>query len=333
MCIEVSVLMGTHRVPSVVVDFINEHSTIIVAGHKEPDGDCIGSSLALYHFLRRLGKTCVLLSSGPFKRSEIVQYEPFFSSSLPAEYRHREGVGVIIVDCANVGRTGSIESELVGFPTAIIDHHATNEENNPVSFVDPSSPAASLLVQDVIEEISGSVTREEAYFLLFGICTDTGFFRHLDENSGDVFLHVARLVSLGVSPKVVFAQMNGNKSFSSRLLIGRTLSRLSLHYNNKLAVSYQTYEDMLEFGKEGRDTDSLYMLIQAIKGVEAIVVVKEDDEEHCSIGFRSFDKVDVSCIAKLFGGGGHKQASGAYVEGRYTQLLPEIIASFKEALE
>lgn len=325
--------MSARRVPSVIVDFINEYPTIVVVGHKEPDGDCVGSSLALYHFLRRLGKTCLLLSSGPFKRSEIVQYEPFFSSSLPEEYKGRGDVGVIIVDCASMDRTGSVERELVGFPTAVIDHHATNEQANPVSFVDSSSPAASLLVQDVIEELSGSATREEAYFLLFGICTDTGFFRHLDENSGDVFLHVARLVSLGVSPKLIFAQMNGNKSFSSRQLIGKTLTRLSSHYNDRLVVSYQTYEDVLQAGKEGRDTDSLYMLIQAIKGVEAIVIVKEDDDEHCSIGFRSFDKVDVSAVARIFGGGGHRQASGAYVDGRCTEVLPKIIASFKEVFE
>lgn len=325
--------MCKSKVPTSIIDFINRYSILIIAGHKEPDGDCVGSSLALKGFLNRIGKTPILLSSGPFNRSEIAQYEALFSNLLPDEYKGRSDVGVIVVDCGSLDRTGSIENELANFPIAIIDHHVTNGMNAFASFVDPASPAASLLVQDLIEEMSGSITKEEAYFLLLGVCTDSGFFRHLDERSADVFLHVARLVSSGVSPKLIFAQMNGNKPLSSRLLIGKTLSRLSLHYNGALATSYQTYEDMLEFGKDGRDTDSLYMLIQAIAGVKAIVIVKEDDNEHCSIGFRSFDEVDVSRIARLFGGGGHKQASGAYVKGRCTQVLQKIITSFKEVFE
>ena len=318
-------------VPEGLIDFINRYSTIVIVGHKEPDGDCIGSSLALSLFLKRLGKKTHLLSAGPFKRTEIMQYESLFSKTLSCE--SKSDVGVIIVDCSNIDRVGCIEEEIKDLPIAIIDHHATNTENAPTFFIDPSSPAASLLVQDVIEKMTGSLTKEEAYFVLFGICTDTGFFRHLDEKSSDTFLYVSRLVEKGVSPKLIFAQMNGNKSFSSRILIGRSLTRLALHYNGTLAITYQTYEDFLEFGLDGRDTDTLYMLLQAIKDVQAIVVVKQEDKNHCSIGFRSFDKIDVSLVAAQFEGGGHKQASGAYTEGTYDSLIPKIIKAFETQMK
>lgn len=313
-------------VPQGLIDFINRYSTIVIAGHKEPDGDCIGSSLSLSLFLKRLGKKTILLSAGPFKRTEILQYETLFRKNLPCDCKN--DVGVIIVDCSNIERTGSIEEEIKDLPIAVIDHHATNNEKAPSFFIDSTAPAAAILVQDLIEKMTGSLTKEEAFFALFGICTDTGFFRHLDEKSSDTFLHVSRLVALGVSPKLIFAQMNGNKSFASRILIGRSLERLTLYYDDELAVTYQTYDDFLEFGLDGRDTDTLYMLLQAIKDVKAIVVVKQEDQNHCSIGFRSFDKIDVSLVATQFEGGGHKQASGAYTEGSYDTLIPKIVAAF-----
>ena len=319
-------------VPMALVDFINRYSVIAILGHKEPDGDCIGSSLALSFFLKRLGKTPVLLSDGPFKRTEIVQYTHLFGSKIPKEYKNRDDVAAIIVDCSSIERVGNIQKEIEGLEVAFIDHHATNNENSPISFIDGSAPAAACLVQDLIENMTGNVEKDEAYFLLFGICTDTGFFRHLDEHSEHTFSRVSRLVAKGVSPKVIFAQMNGNKSLASRLLMGDTLSRLKLYYNGSLAISWQTRKDFIKYGLEGRDTDTTYMLLQAIKGVEAIVLIKEEDEG-CSIGFRSLDRVDVSVIAKQFGGGGHKLASGAYVSGSYKDLIVKIVEAFRDQME
>ena len=320
-------------VPKGLIDFINKYEIIALAGHLEPDGDCIGSSLALASFLKRLGKKPILLSQGPFKRTEIIEYANLFSAKLEDEYKNRNDVGVIVVDCSSLDRTGSLESEIKNLPIAIIDHHATNTEKSPEFFIDPTAPAAACLVQDLIEAMAGEISSEEADYLLFAICTDTGFFRHLDSNSSSTFLRVARLVAKGARPKVMFAKMNGNKSLSSRILIGRSLERLTLHYDGKLAVTYQTKKDFLEYGLEGRDTDSLYMLMQGIKGVEALVVLKEEADGNCSIGFRSFDKIDVSIVAKRFGGGGHKQASGAYCEGTHERLLPQIIEEFKEQMK
>jgi len=325
--------MPTSPVPKGLIDFIRRYQTIAIAGHLEPDGDCIGSSLALAAFLKRLGKHPILLSQGPFKRTEIAEYAPLFSAKLDDEYKGRGDVGVIVVDCSSTDRTGSLEGEIAGLPLAIIDHHATNTDSSPETFVDATAPAAACLVQDVIEKMTGEVSSEEADFLLFAICTDTGFFRHLDSNSSETFSRVSRLVAKGARPKVIFAKMNGNKSLASRILIGRSLERLTLHYEGRLAVTYQSFQDFREYGLEGRDTDSLYMLMQGIKGVKALVVLKEEADNKCSIGFRSFDTIDVSLVAKKFGGGGHKQASGAYCDGSYESLLPAIIKEFAEQMQ
>ena len=123
-------------------------------------------------------------------------------------------------------------------------------------------------------------------------------------------------------------KINGGKKFESRLLISRILNRMKTYYDGRLVVSYETYDDLLEFGLESRDSDILYQLIQSIEGVEAICIVRQDSPSHCSVGFRSLDKIDVSKIAASFGGGGHKQASSLYIEGKFDDLIPRFVEAF-----
>lgn len=320
-------------IPDGLIAFINKYSVFMIAGHKEPDGDCIGSSLALSLFLNRIGKKTVLLSAGPFKRTEIKPYEDLFLNEIPSCYADRKEAAVIIVDCSNIERTGSLESVLKGFPTAVIDHHSTNSERSDNSLIYADAPATAYLIQFLIEKMSAGVSKEEAEFLFFALSTDTGFFRHLDERSANVLSASSRLIHAGANPKKTFAKINGGKSLESRILISKILDRLQPYYNGRLMVSYETYEDVMQFGLDGRDSDSLYMLIQAIEGVEAIVIVRQESHTHCSVGFRSLDKIDVSIIASQFGGGGHKQASGLYIEGSYEQLIPRFVKAFESQMK
>lgn len=121
------------HIPEKLIEFLNAYSTFIIAGHKEPDGDCIGSSLALASFLKRRNKKVILMSAGPFLRTEIKQYEPLFLPKLPAGFDGADA-GLIIVDCTGFDRLGSIEDEVKRFPYIIIDHHATNTNNSDCFF-------------------------------------------------------------------------------------------------------------------------------------------------------------------------------------------------------
>jgi phosphoesterase RecJ-like protein len=308
--------------------FFSAYGTYIIAGHKEPDGDCLGSSLALDSFLRRRGKKTILVSAGPFKRPETKKYESLFVASVAPETMPAD-TALVVLDCSNIERLGDAARGLESFPAAIIDHHATNDSTHEFSFVSGKAPSTAFLVQTVIEAIDGPVTKEEAELLLFGMCTDTGYFRHLDATSAETFEHTARLVAAGANPKKTFAAMNGGKSFGSRILISRLLSRMVTWYSGRLVITYETIEDTQEYGLEGRDSDSLYQLIQSIAGVEAIVVVRQETETTCSVGFRSLDRVDVSVVAAAFGGGGHRQASGLNVEGTIDDLIPRFVKAFE----
>jgi len=314
-------------IPQALLDFIERHDEFVIASHREPDGDCVGSSLAMESFLRRRGKKTVLLSAGPFKRPEVKKYESRFSTSVEPK-NLGPSAACLILDCSGKDRLGDAEPFVADLPFAIIDHHATNSAQDSLFLIDGSAPSTTVLVQAIIETLSGPPTKEEAEYLLFGLCTDTGFFRHLDERSAPAFESTARLVTAGANPKRTFAAMNGGKSFGSRILISRLLSRLTPYYGGTLMVSWETIEDTAEFGMEGRDSDSLYQLIQSISGVEAIVIVRQETEENCTVGFRSLDRVDVSVVASSFGGGGHKQASGLSLNGKIAELIPRFVAAF-----
>ncbi|ULQ59764.1 bifunctional oligoribonuclease/PAP phosphatase NrnA [Brucepastera parasyntrophica] len=314
-------------IPENLKGFLSRYSTYIIAGHREPDGDSIGSALALSSFLQRQGKQTILLSAGPFNRTEIKKYSGLFLPSISG-LKTEKNTGLVIVDCSTMNRLGNAAEGLEAFPAAIIDHHATSDPCGENSFIISTVPATAILIQAIIEDSGLPVTSEEAEYLLFSVCTDTGFFRHLDSSGSETFHSVARLVEAGANPKKVFLEINGGKSFGSRIIISRILSRMVRYYSGKLVISYETMEDTREFGQEGRDSDTLYQVIQSIAGVEAIVIVRQESETDCSVGFRSLDSIDVSKIASSFGGGGHRQAAGLSIKGVINELIPQFVEAF-----
>ncbi|MDR3144970.1 MAG: bifunctional oligoribonuclease/PAP phosphatase NrnA [Treponema sp.] len=321
-------------VPPELREFIHRGSTFLVAGHKEPDGDCIGSQLALCSALGRLGKRAVPCSAGPFKRPEIRSFESRFTSR-PGD-ADREGARVILVDCSNQDRTGDLKPFLAGLPLAIIDHHALGNQGerngHAVLYLDIKAPSATVMILNLIEALGLRPVGEEAELLFLGLCTDTGFFRHVDAGGAETFSYAARLVRAGANPKGTYAIINGGKSLESRLLLGRVLSRAEPYYGGKLILSTETYEDARRFGPEGRDSDTLYQLLQSVDGVEAIAILRQETLEQCTAGLRSRDSVNVAEVALAFGGGGHKNAAGFSHDGLIEDLYPMVVEAFKKQL-
>jgi phosphoesterase RecJ-like protein len=317
-------------VPDTLIQFIKSGSKFIVAGHKEPDGDCVGSQLALCAALRRLGKEAIPCSAGPFKRTEVAPYASRFTA-VPGE-AEKTGAKVIIIDCSSADRTGDLETSLRGLPTAVIDHHAAGRlpesSAETAVFLDPLAPSVTFMILSLIEALGLNPSKEEAELLLFGLCTDTGFFRHVDETGAETFAAAQRMIRAGANPRAAFQAINGGKSLGSRILLGQILSRAEALFDGRLIFSFENYEDSRRFGLEGRDSDSLYQLLQSITGVEAIVIIRQETPENCSIGLRSRDRIDVAAIAAAFGGGGHKNAAGCSVCGTISDIKPKIIEAF-----
>ncbi|MDR1127059.1 MAG: bifunctional oligoribonuclease/PAP phosphatase NrnA [Treponema sp.] len=319
-------------VPSELIDFIKKHQKFIVVGHREPDGDCIGSQLALAGALKRLGKDVIVCSAGPFKRREISPYRDRFFNVIGD--KERADACVIMVDCSTPYRIGNIADSLKGLPTAIVDHHAIGNHNDsstdaPV-FLDPLAPSVTFMILFLIQALGLEPTEEEVKLLFFGLCTDTGFFRHIDSTGAETFSVASYMIRHGASPKEVFHAMNGGKSLASCHLLGLLLARAKAYFGGKLVITVEEYHETQHFGLENRDSDTLYQLLQAIKGVKAIAVIRQETLKNCTVGLRSQDKINVAEIAARFGGGGHKNAAGLSIDGTIEEVTPKILKAFAD---
>ncbi|MDR1256324.1 MAG: bifunctional oligoribonuclease/PAP phosphatase NrnA [Spirochaetaceae bacterium] len=324
--------MGESFVPPAgLLAFIREYDKFIVAGHEEPDADCIGSQLAVASMLGRLGKTALVCSAGPFRKAEALPYEKLFSDSVSVA--DRDGAAVIIVDCSSPERTGKIGKALAGLPLAVIDHHAVGKnEGCKCSYIEPDAPSATVLVLSVFKALSLEITKDEARLLFLGLCTDTGFFRHVDTDGEAVFGAAATLAAAGANPKETFDMINGGRTLASRRLLGLVLGRTESFFDGKLLLSWEEFDETERYGVKNRDSDTLYQLLMSIAGVEAAAVIRQSSAEQCAIGLRSRDTVDVARIAAVFGGGGHRNAAGAYVKGSIAELRLRVIGEFEKVL-
>jgi phosphoesterase RecJ-like protein len=313
-------------VPQHILDFISGGSFFLVAGHRDPDGDCVGSQLALGELLERFGKNVTLVSEGSWERREIASFRERFKSTVDG--CDRRNTRLIVVDCSELDRVGKLGAALAEFPIVFIDHHKTASHAG-LCYINPTAPASASLVLMLWEAFGMPLTLTVAEHILFGLSTDTGFFRHLDADA-ETLADAQKLAAAGASLKKTFAAINGGRTLKSRKLLGTVLSTAESYYDGQLIVCTEKQEETERFGRENRDSDMLYQLLQSIGGVEAIVVVRQEKPEKCAIGFRSKDAVDVSKIAAAFGGGGHKNAAGAMVEGVIPELKARVIERFGE---
>ncbi|MCL2440662.1 MAG: bifunctional oligoribonuclease/PAP phosphatase NrnA [Treponema sp.] len=323
---------GLHEVPGELVEFIKTGSSFIIAGHKEPDGDCVGSQLALRSALFRLNKEAIICAAGPYKRTELQNYINQLVS-IPDEVK--PDTRVIIIDCSGKERTGELQNSLEKYPCAIIDHHAAvthppSSAEAPV-YVDASSPSCTLLIYKLICALGLQLSEEEAELLLFGLCTDTGFFRHMTEKNAEAFEAAAKMIQNGASPKKIFSIINGGKSLNSRKLIGILLARTESYFDGRFLVTWETLEEFNTFGMESRDSDSLNQMMLSIKGVEATIVIRQECESNCTVSLRSTDKINVAEIAASFEGGGHKNAAGLSMSGDISFVKQKMLDSFSKA--
>ena len=307
-------------------EFLKNHSNFIIAGHKEPDGDCISSCLGIAEILKKQNKPYILLNAGPFKRVEIQKYASLFSSEVPfLSDSEIKNTGLIICDCSELHRLGELNVDFKDFDIFVIDHHKTAENaDSPYSIIDSTAPAASLIVQLLYESVCGELSQSLAETLFFGAMTDTGFFRFLGSSDSDVLVSISRLIKAGADPRRTYDYITSGKAYSTRKLLGLLLNHAEQYINGRLVITYETMEDTKRYGQEGRDSDLLYSSLLAVKEVEAVVFVRQETESTCTAGFRSKDKIDVSQIAAKFGGGGHKNASG----GEYYGPLNEAVQLF-----
>jgi bifunctional oligoribonuclease and PAP phosphatase NrnA len=316
-----------YQPPSEIINFLNKYSFFYIIGHSEPDGDCLGSQLALGSFLSRRGTGVKLHSPGPFNRPEISELSKRFEERIDRN-TIPDNSAAILLDCSSLDRIGELKKDISGMPICVIDHHASGSLFGDVRWIIPSAPSVTLMIQMLIRHFDERPTEEEAQNLFFGLATDTGFFRHLDTTGSDSFRAAADLIDAGCSPKVAFLKMYGNRPFESRLLLGRLLGRCRTLYEGRLLYTWETLDDLESFGSESRDSDILYQLLLGTRRCQAAAVIREERPGICSAGLRSLYDLDVGEIAKYFGGGGHAKAAGFSFSGTRKELERILLPRF-----
>jgi phosphoesterase RecJ-like protein len=299
----------------------------LIIGHEDPDGDCLGSQIALASFLNRSGKRANALSSGPFRRAEINDLADRVADHVPPMEKGSKRAAVI-VDCSSIDRVGYLAKEIEGLPTLILDHHASGGDPvaSAASCIDPGAPSVTYLTLLLIEGLGGIPTNEEAQLLLFGLATDTGFFRHVTHGGEEILSVASRLCRYGAVPKDAYQTMYGNRSLVSKKLIGRVLDRAQPRVGGKVLTSYLTVDDEKELGFGERDSDTIYGQLQAVAGVDAVLFFRDEEPGEISVGLRSNLVLDVGAVAQQFGGGGHKHAASFRSREQRNQLERKLLS-------
>jgi bifunctional oligoribonuclease and PAP phosphatase NrnA len=320
------------RPPVEIRTFLESFNNYLILGHREPDGDCVASQIACGSLLAVLGKKASLHSIGPFDRPEIEQFAGEFSATIPDEARRAPGTAVVIVDCSTPDRTGSLGGLVDGLPCLVIDHHSSGESFGSLRYVAPAAASTTMLVFSLFEFLGVTPTPEQARLLLFGLCTDTGFFRHLGQGSAEAFRMIARLAELGTSTAEVFQMVYGQRDLASRKLLARMLERTESHWDDALLLSWQTLEDRSSVPRYQRGEDDLYRLLQTVKANQVVVFIREEAPGRFSVGLRSAASIDVGAVAASFGGGGHKQAAGFDTPGPLEAIRAAMLDRFRPLL-
>lgn len=317
-------------VPRELLTFLDKYKSYYILSHIDPDGDCIGSSLAVGKFLERMGKDIRYFNPGPFGRREINEFEDMFSPRLgEIDFRDGKDAGVIVLDCSTIDRIGKLADDIEGMEIAVIDHHSTGKTFGDVKFINPTAPSSSLLVQQVIEAMGEEPNREESEYIFFAFTTDTGFFRHLEDNTQVSFQMIAKLVENGASPRKIYQQISSGVSLASRKHLGLMLQRVESFFNGRLLYTWETYEDIARYGRPNRDSDTLYQQLMNVEDTEVLLVLREERQGFTTGSIRTARNIDAGRLAEEFGGGGHARAAGFSLE----QPLEECFPSIKDRIE
>ena len=312
-----------------ILEEINRADSIVILTHENPDGDAVGTSLALYNSLKRYGKEHVDL---------IVPECPKTFAFLPGaedikKMSDKESYDLAIaIDCASFEMIcGGKQYFENAESTIVIDHHGTNTMYGDLNFVNPNAPACSEVMIVVLNSFNMNIDKEIGTCLLVGIITDTGGFKYPGVTA-ETFEFVAELLKKGVNVSNTYRKVLQVKTRSAYELARVANERLELLDDGKIAYTYVTLEDYEKFGNTYGDHEGIVDIGRDIEGVEASIFVRAVPGKGLKVSLRSNDKVDVDGIALLFGGGGHPKAAGFSTDESYDSIKEKILKEIRHFL-
>lgn len=308
-----------------ILEEINKADDIVILTHENPDGDAIGSSLALYGALKELGKKVdVIIPECP----EIFSFLPW-REDIKKDGKEEQYSLAIALDCSDIKRLNGFAKYFERAKVKIvIDHHGSNTMFGDYNFVNPDSPACCQILVTVLEYLGIDINKGIGSCIAAGIITDTGGFKYSTVKA-ETFEFIAGLLNKGVNVASIYRrvlQMISKKQFEIRKI---ALNRLEFIENGKIAITYITKQEQEELQLELGDHEGIVEFGRDVEGVEVSIFLREEADGSYKISLRSNEYVNVSDISLMFGGGGHPKAAGCTINLPLEQAKEKIISQTK----
>lgn len=299
---------------------IKKAKNIVILTHESPDGDAIGSSLAMYHALIQLGKEVDLIVP------EVPQTFAFLPCSHEIKQKGRpEGYDLAIaLDSGDIKRLNGFANYFEDAKVTInIDHHGSNTMYADYNFVNPDAPACCQILILVLEFLGINITKEIGTCLLTGIITDTGGFKY-SGTTAETFEFTAWLLSIGVNVADTYRRVLEIRTRGNVALTKCTMDQLEFLEEGKIAFSYITKEEQEKAQAKPGDHEGLVDIGRTVEGVEVSIFLREDVGFY-KISLRSNNYVNVADVALMFGGGGHIRAAGCSIHASLHEVKEKVI--------
>jgi len=305
---------------------------VLITGHVMPDGDSIGSVLALKLALESTGRQAT--AAGPDPVPRLYRFLPGARDYRVAEAVEEEYDAFIALDCSVPQRLGEGFRKLIHKSAVVvnIDHHLGTDGFGTHNHIDSKAAATGEIVFDLLEEMNIPLTAEIATCLYVAIATDTGSFQY-ESTVPETHRRIARIIEAGVPVAEVSTRLYEEKPLVILRLLNAALNTLALTDCGRVAWMTMTLEIMKRTGAEDEHAEGVVNYARSISGVEISLFFREIAPDRYKISFRSKGKVDVNQLAALFGGGGHRRAAGCIVEGKSAEVVALVVEAARRLLQ
>jgi phosphoesterase RecJ-like protein len=306
-----------------VADAVRAHDRFVIATHENPDGDSLGSILAMKLALEQLGKDGVMYLAGTTPLPKEYRFMPLdgIERRLPADAAERV---VLALDCANERRIGADPALLERARLVIdIDHHHDNTRFGDINVIVPAASSTGEVLRDLFRELGVELTPEIAEALYIAVVTDTGRFQYANTTPKALRL-AAELVEAGADVHRVFQVVYENVAFAKLKLLARALEHARVYEGGRMIVSHLERSDFEAAGAEEPFSEGIIDYLRAVEGAEIAALIREPPSQNgpsrrVSLRTRA-EEIDVSAIARKSGGGGHRQAAGFSSESSVEEI-------------
>ncbi|KAA0893975.1 DHH family phosphoesterase [Oryzomonas rubra] len=312
-----------------IASVIRANSSFLITSHESPDGDAVGSTLALASFLRKSGKeVCVHL------RDQVPDLYAFLpgADTVAHHIPDRDFDVAFVQDIGEFSRAGEEFCSFKRIGTLVnLDHHLGCDSFGHHNLIDPQAAATGVLVHRVISALGGPMDRDTALCLYVSIITDTGSFRYSNANT-EAFAIAGEMIGYGINAWDVAEQLYENQPRKRLELLSKCLPTLEVISNGRAASVAVTLDMYAVTATDAELTDGFINYPRSIRGVEVAIFFRQLSEQRYKIGFRSKGKVNVAGFAASMGGGGHHNAAGCTVDGTLDEVKAKVYAIVESAL-